>query len=301
MSREFKSAIMLLVSAVIWGFSYVAQSKGMQSVGPFTFNTSRSIIACIFLLLTFVIFKKTSNYYKNEVFSWKKTIIYGLICGILMTIATNLQQIGIVGTTTGKAGFLTATYIVIIPIFELFLGKKIKKRIIVCIFFAMIGTYLLSVKENLAINRWDLLILVAAIFFALHIMVMSRMPSDCQAILTSFMQFFVVMIVSLVLVLLKETITFEGLKKAFVAILFVGILSSGVGFTLQLIAIKDIDPTIGSLISSLESVFAAIGGWLVLGQGMDIREISGCVIILISTIVAQIPSKRGIKIEEIEN
>ena len=294
MTREFKSVIMLLISAIIWGFSYVAQALGLQEVGPFTFNTARSFVACIFLWLTYIFFKKTSNYYKNEVFSLKSTIIFGSVCGLLMTVATNFQQMGIIGTTTGKAGFLTATYIVLIPIFDFFLGKKIKPRIILCVFFAMVGTYLLSVKENFTVNGYDLLVLFSAIFFALHIMVMTKLPNDCQAILASLTQFFVVMLASLVIAIFKEEIALASLKAAIPAILFVGVLSSGVGFTLQMIAIKDIDPTIGSLVSSLESVFAAVGGWMILGQKMNLREITGCIIILVVTIIAQLPSKKKV-------
>ncbi|WP_071025854.1 DMT family transporter [Peptoniphilus raoultii] len=291
MSRKFKSAIMLLISAIIWGLSYVIQSQGMEKVGTYTMSFTRSFVACCFLLATYFVFKKISPYYKNEVFSWRSTILTGVVCGIFMNIGLNMQQVGVTGTTAGKAGFLTAIYIVIIPIIEFLAGKKIPLKMFFCIFIAMLGTYLLSFRGEVTINKWDLIILASAIFFALHIIIMSKCPPDAEQILVSFIQFFTVMVISFVFALFKEEIRMEDIKSAGFAILYLGILSSGVGFTVQLIVLKDLDTTVVSLISSLESVFAAVGGWLLLGQSMNGREIFGCIMILFATVFAQLPGK----------
>lgn len=291
MSRELKSTIMLLTAAIIWGFAYVAQVSGMSHVGPLTFNFARFLVDGVFLIIIYNIFKKTIPYYKNEIYSLNKTIKYGVICGLLLTVGNNLQQLSLLGTSAGKVGFLTSTYIVIIPLIQFFFGKRISNRIIFCIFIAMCGVYLLSVKENLSINSYDILVLVSVLFFAIHIMIMATCPDDCEKILVSMIQFFVTSILSIILAFLFEDIAIINLFKAYKEILFVGIISSGIAYTLQMLAFKDIDPTIGSLVASLESVFSVIGAWIFLNQRMNLREISGCVIILIATVVAQLPSK----------
>ncbi|WP_071025855.1 DMT family transporter [Peptoniphilus raoultii] len=289
MSRQLRSVIMLLITAIVWGFAFIAQRVGTDNLGPYTFTFSRSLIASGFLLLIFFVFKKTSPAYRNEVYDLKKTIKYAVLCGTFLTIGLNLQQIGIMGTSAGKAGFLTATYIVLIPILGFFVGKKVSKQVIFCVFLVIVGTYLLSVKEDLSINRSDMIILIAAVVFAIHIILLSTCPDDCEKILVNVIQFFMVFFISLILAFFKEKILIKGILAAYLPILYVGVLSSGVGFTLQIIALKDIDPTIGSLVTSLESVFAAIFGLIFLNQTMNFREISGCIIIFLATIFAQIP------------
>ncbi|EFK38754.1 MULTISPECIES: DMT family transporter [Peptoniphilus] len=291
MSRELKSTIMLLNAAIIWGFAYVVQVLAMNYIGPFTFNFARFFIGWIFLIIIYSIFKKTIPYYKNEIFSLRNTIKYGIICGLLITVGNSLQQVALLGTTTGKVGFLTSTYIVIIPIIQFFLGNRVSKKIIFCIGVATLGVYLLSIKGNFSINRYDGFVLISVLFFAVHIMIMASLPDDCEKILVSMIQFIVISTFSLIIALIFENIIIRDIFAAYKEILFIGIISSGVAYTLQMIAFKEIDPTIGSLVASLESVFAVLGGWVFLNQRMNLREISGCVIILIATVVAQLPSK----------
>ncbi|MBU5669815.1 DMT family transporter [Peptoniphilus sp. MSJ-1] len=289
MTREFKAVIMLFITSIIWGLAFVAQTEGMELIGPFTFTAARSYVAVVFLILTFLFFNKKMII---EDYSKEKTIRGGMICGIVFTISINLQQIGLLHTTAGKASFLTALYIVVIPIISLFLGKKIPPKIIICIVIAIIGTYLLSVKESFDINLGDITVILSAIAFAVHMMLLSKYSTGTNAILVSLIQFLMCAVISNVIALLIEDFELINILKSYVTILYVGILSSGVGFTIQLIALKDLDTVIASMISSLESVFGALFGWIILGQAMDLREIAGASLIFIATLLAQIPIEK---------
>ena len=289
MGREFKSSIMLFFTSIIWGLAFVAQTQGMEFIGPFTFTAARSLVAIIFLYLTYVFFNKTSKSYREQKFDMKRTIRGGVLCGLVFTFGINFQQIGLVYTTAGKASFLTALYIVFIPIIGLFYGKKINRKLQLCIVLAMIGTYLMSVKGSLSMNIGDLITIFGSIVFAIHILMLSEFSKDTNAVLVSLIQFAVCGFFSLIAALIFEGIDMSAILKSYLAILYVGILSSGVGFTIQLMALKELDPVVASMISSLESVFGAVFGWLILSQSMSEREIIGGIIIFVATLIAQLP------------
>ena len=289
MGKELKASIMLFITSIIWGLAFVAQAQGMEHIGPFTFTASRSLVAIIFLYLTYVFFNKTSKSYREQKFDMKRTIRGGVLCGLVFTFGINFQQIGLVYTTAGKASFLTALYIVFIPIIGLFYGKKINKKLQLCIVFAMIGTYLMSVKGSLSMNIGDLITIFGSIVFAIHILMLSEFSKDTNAVLVSLIQFAVCGFFSLIAALIFEGIEIDAILKSYLAILYVGILSSGVGFTIQLMALKELDPVVASMISSLESVFGAVFGWLILSQSMSEREIIGGIIIFLATLIAQLP------------
>ena len=289
MSKEFKASIMLFFTSIIWGLAFVAQTQGMEHIGPFTFTAARSVVAIIFLYFTYIFFNKTSKAYREQRFDMKRTIKGGVLCGLVFTVAMNLQQMGLVYTTAGKAGFLTALYIVFIPILGLFFGKRITKKLLSCIIFAILGTYLMSVKGSLEMNRGDVITILSAFVFAGHILMLSEFSKDTNAVLVSMLQFVVCGFFSLIAALIFEGIDMGAILKSYAAILYVGILSSGVGFTIQLMALKELDPVVASMISSLESVFGALFGWLILSQKMDEREIIGAVIIFLATLLAQLP------------
>lgn len=289
MGKELKASIMLFITSIIWGLAFVAQAQGMEHIGPFTFTAARSLVAIIFLYLTFVFFNKTSKSYREQKFDMKRTIRGGVLCGLVFTFGINFQQIGLVYTTAGKASFLTALYIVFIPIIGLFYGKKINKKLQLCIVFAMIGTYLMSVKGSLSMNIGDLITIFGSIVFAIHILMLSEFSKDTNAVLVSLIQFAVCGFFSLIAALIFEGIEIDAILKSYLAILYVGILSSGVGFTIQLMALKELDPVVASMISSLESVFGAVFGWLILSQRMSEREIIGGIIIFVATLIAQLP------------
>lgn len=289
MGKELKASIMLFITSIIWGLAFVAQAQGMEHIGPFTFTAARSLVAIIFLYLTYVFFNKTSKSYREQKFDMKRTIRGGVLCGLVFTFGINFQQIGLVYTTAGKASFLTALYIVFIPIIGLFYGKKINKKLQLCIVLAMIGTYLMSVKGSLSMNIGDLITIFGSIVFAIHILMLSEFSKDTNAVLVSLIQFAVCGFFSLIAALIFEGIEMSAILKSYLAILYVGILSSGVGFTIQLMALKELDPVVASMISSLESVFGAVFGWLILSQNMSEREIIGGIIIFVATLIAQLP------------
>lgn len=289
MGKELKASIMLFITSIIWGLAFVAQAQGMEHIGPFTFTAARSLVAIIFLYLTYVFFNKTSKSYREQKFDMKRTIRGGVLCGLVFTFGINFQQIGLVYTTAGKASFLTALYIVFIPIIGLFYGKKINKKLQLCIVLAMIGTYLMSVKGSLSMNIGDLITIFGSVVFAIHILMLSEFSKDTNAVLVSLIQFAVCGFFSLIAALIFEGIDMSAILKSYLAILYVGILSSGVGFTIQLMALKELDPVVASMISSLESVFGAVFGWLILSQSMSEREIIGGIIIFVATLIAQLP------------
>lgn len=295
MGREFKSSIMLFFTSIIWGLAFVAQTQGMEFIGPFTFTAVRSFVAIIFLYLTYLFFNKTSKSYREQKFDMKKTIRGGILCGLVFTFGINFQQFGLVYTTAGKASFLTALYIVFIPIIGLFFGKRINRKLLLCIVLAMLGTYLMSVKGSLSMNRGDFITIMSAIVFSIHILMLAEFSVDTNAVLVSLFQFAVCGIISFIAALVFEEINISAILKSYIAILYVGVLSSGVGFTIQLMALKELDPVIASMISSLESVFGAIFGWLILSQSMSEREIIGAVIIFIATLIAQLPIESYLK------
>lgn len=289
MKREFKASIMLFATAIIWGLAFVAQAAGMEHLGPLSFTASRCFVAVVFLYLTYKFFMMKSASYREEKFDMKRTLVGGSICGLVFTIAINLQQVSLIYTTAAKASFLTALYIVFIPVIGLFFGRRPSVKIILCIFLAMVGTYLLSIKGGLKINRGDLIVILSALVFAIHILLLTKYSTNTNAVLVSLVQFAVCGVISLVGALVLEDISMEAILKSQATILYVGILSSGVGFTIQLMALKDLEPVVASMICSLESVFGALFGWLILSQEMTEREIFGAIVIFLATIFAQVP------------
>lgn len=292
MKRELKASIMLFATAIIWGLAFVAQAAGMEHLGPLSFTASRCFVAVVFLYLTYKFFMMKSASYREEKFDMKRTLVGGSICGLVFTIAINLQQVSLIYTTAAKASFLTALYIVFIPVIGLFFGRRPSVKIILCIFLAMVGTYLLSIKGGLKINRGDLIVILSALVFAIHILLLTKYSTNTNAVLVSLVQFAVCGVISLVGALVLEDISMEAILKSQATILYVGILSSGVGFTIQLMALKDLEPVVASMICSLESVFGALFGWLILSQEMTEREIFGAIIIFLATIFAQVPIER---------
>lgn len=289
MKRELKASIMLFATAIIWGLAFVAQAAGMEHLGPLSFTASRCFVAVVFLYLTYKFFMIKSASYREDKFDMKRTLVGGSICGLVFTLAINLQQLSLIYTTAAKASFLTALYIVFIPVLGLLFGRRPSLKIIICIFLAMVGTYLLSIKGGLNINRGDLIVILSALVFAIHILLLTKYSTNTNAVLVSLVQFAVCGVISLVGALVLEDISMEAILKSQVTILYVGILSSGVGFTIQLMALKDLEPVVASMICSLESVFGALFGWLILSQEMSEREIFGTIVIFLATIFAQVP------------
>ncbi len=291
---NIKNPLILLITALIWGFAFVAQSVGMDYVGPFTFNCVRNILGGLVLLPVIAIIgaieKKDSQTNKINVKSDNKDLLTGgILCGISLMAASTFQQIGIMYTSVGKAGFLTALYIIIVPVLGLLFGKKCGSRVWIGVVFALIGFYFLCMTGgSLAVEKGDVYLVISAFLFAVQILVIDKYSPLVNCVKMSCIQFFVSGAVSGIFMLIFEGFNISGVIAAAVPILYAGIMSSGVAYTLQIIGQKNYNPAAASLIMSLESVFSALGGWLILHQTMSVREYAGCVVIFIAVILAQL-------------
>lgn len=290
---------MLFLTAVIWGVAFVAQSVGMDYVGPFTFNCVRSILGGL-VLIPCIIFldwlKKRENggeqKHRALKVSERKTLLNGgICCGTALFVASNLQQFGIQYTTVGKAGFITALYIVIVPVFGIFLKKRVDGKIWLSVALAVVGLYLLCITNGFLPDVGDGLVLLCALTFAVHILVIDYFSPRTDGVRMSCIQFFVCGILSGIGMLVFETPELGAILQAWMPIAYAGVMSCGVAYTLQIVGQKDMDPTVASLILSLESVVSVLAGWVILGQKLSTREVLGCVLMFGAIILAQIPGK----------
>lgn len=284
-----KNILLLFLTATIWGTAFVAQSVGMDHVGPFTFTFARSIIGGLFLIPCICFLRKWSG--KTEkVQVTKVEWVGGICCGIALCAASNFQQIGIAYTTVGKAGFITALYVVIVPIFGLFLKKKVPGIIWFCVGLSVIGLYLLCMTEgSFTLAYGDFLVFICAILFSVHILVIDYFSPKGDGVVISCIQFLVCGLISGIIVLFTETLRAADLLAAIGPILYAGVLSSGVAYTLQIVAQKDVNPTVASLILCLESVISALAGWVILHEALNARELFGCLLMFAAIVLVQIP------------
>ena len=293
---QMRGAALLLLTALIWGMAFVAQSVGMDYLGPCAFNGVRSFIGGV-ALLPVIAFSKHLR--KNAPEEAKPTggkmrlWLWGSACGLLLGTASLLQQAGMLTASPGKAGFLTALYIVIVPVLGIFLGRRPGLKVWAGVVLALLGAYLLSVKGSAWIAAGDLLVIGSAVVFSLHILVIDSAPDVLDGIQLSCIQFFVAGILSMGLALLFEQFTLQQVLAAWVPLLYTGVISSGVGYTLQILGQRTVNPTVASLILSLESVFAALAGWVLLGQPLSLREVAGCVLVFAAVVLAQLPGKKA--------
>lgn len=287
-----KNNILLVLTALIWGCAFVAQSVGMDYVGPFTFNMARFLIGAIVLLPVIWFMDRQRKTGAEKGAGQKTLIIGGICCGIALAVASALQQWGILFTTVGKAGFITAMYIVIVPLLGIFIGKKVRPLIIGCVAIAVVGFYFLCMTESLRLGLGDFLVLLCAIAFSIHILVIDHFSPKVDGVKMSAIQFLTAAIISAVPTLLWEQPVFTEILQAWQPVLYAGVMSCGVAYTLQIIAQKNADPTVASLLLSLESVFSVLAGWVLLGQGLSLKELLGCVLIFCAIILAQLPEKK---------
>lgn len=299
-SRNLKNPLLLLLTAAIWGSAFVAQSVGMDYVGCFTFSCVRNLIGCLVLLPYIWLTGRKKEAQKTvspeeEKQENKILAIGGICCGICLCIASNLQQYGIQYTSVGKAGFLTALYIVLVPVLGIFLKKKCGLQVWISVAVAVVGFYLLSVKEGFRLEMGDIYLVLSALMFSVHILVIDYFSPKVDGVKLSCIQFFICGILSGIVMLLTEQPSLGTLLEARIPILYAGVLASGVAYTLQILGQKDFNPTIASLILSLESVFSALAGWLILQQTLTGREKAGCFLIFCAVILAQLPGKRELQ------
>lgn len=286
---KFRNTIFLLLTAVIWGTAFVAQSVGMDYIGPFTFNAARFLIGGTVLLP--LIWYRSKRVPKIREKSLKKiTLAGGVCCGAALCSASLFQQIGIQYTTVGKAGFITTLYIIIVPVIGLLFGRRVPGKVWVGAVMAVFGLYLLCVNESFTIGRGDWLVLICAVLFSIHILVIDYFSPKVDGVVLSSIQFYVSGIISTIGALWKETPDILQMLDAAAPILYAGVMSCGVAYTLQVIGQKNMNPTIASLILSLESVISVLAGWLILGQALSLKEIFGCVIVFAAVILVQLPN-----------
>ena len=291
MNKKLRGNLLLVLTAFIWGVAFVAQTVGMDYVGPFTFGFTRYILGGCVLIPVIIVLDRISG--ASEAEDKRTLFIGGACCGIALFVGSTLQQFGILYTTAGKAGFITALYIVIVPFLGIFMGKMAGKRLWASVFLVAAGMYFLCINEEFRIGRGELLVFLCAFAFAGHILVIDHFSEKVNGVKMSCVQFFVCGILSAVGMLLFETPSAAAVTGAWIPILYAGVMSSGVAYTLQIVAQKDTDPTVASLIMSLESVFAVLAGWVLLGQKLSLKEILGCVLAFAGIILAQLPEKNN--------
>lgn len=293
MKKQLRGSLCLLLATMIWGAAFVAQSVGMDYVGPFTFQAIRCFLAVVGLLPVILISDRFKKDGKTFCSRWQDKGLWkaGLLCGIPLFLACNLQQMGLVDTDAGKSGFLTAMYIVFVPVFGIFLKKKPSPWIPVSVLLAVAGLYFLSCMGVTGISRGDLLLLGCALMFALQIICVERFAEQADALRLNLIQALVCSVLSFIVMLFTETPTWNAVAGCWLPMMYAGFLSMGAAYSLQIIGQKSLDSTPASLIMSLESVFAAISGCLILKETMTGWEILGCCLLFIAVILSQIPSK----------
>ena len=299
--NQIRQVVFPILAAFIWGTAFVAQDMCADSIGTFTFNATRYFIAVLALLVVILIKdglakdkpslspiqKKAAN---------KQLWLGGLCCGTALAVASNFQQAGMVaGTDSGKAGFLTALYVVLVPLFGLFFKRKVNLSTWIAVVLSVVALYLLCIKGEFSLAPGDLLILVCAVCFAVHILVIDHFTAFCDGVKLSCIQFLFAGIISAICMFIFETVDFAAIWSCIMPLLYVGIFSCGVGYTLQILAQKDSNPTVVTILLSLESVFAVIAGAIILKQQMSVREYIGCAVMFAAVILAQIefPSKKA--------
>lgn len=294
--KQLRNTLLLLLGALIWGVAFVAQSVGSGYVGPYTFLAARSWLACAFLLVVIALRRGKARKADPGLPFWingRVLLRGGALCGIALFAASAAQQIGIGTTSTAKAGFLTALYVVLVPLLGVFFGRRPGAKLCICACISLAGLYLLCLAghDTLSLTGGEWLLLLCALLFAFQIMLVSHYSPKLDGVQLSFAEFFATAILSTVFMLALEIPTLAQIRGAAVSIAYCGILSSGVAYTLQIMGQRELDPAIASLAMCMESVFSALAGWLILGQTLSGVELAGCVLMFAAIIGAQISEK----------
>ena len=290
MKKQLSGVIALLGATVIWGSAFIAQSVGMDKIGPFTFQAVRCFLAVVFLFPASALFSRGKPFWK----SWADPALWrsGVICGLALFAASSLQQIGLVYTDAGKAGFLTAMYIVFVPFLGLFVGQRPGRNALLSLIPAIVGLYLLSCTSVSGINKGDVLLLLCAVAFSVQILLIDRHCAGLDGLKLNCIQALVVTVLSVPWALLTETVDASLIASCWLPLGYAGILSMGVAYTLQIVGQKRVAPSAAALLMSLESVFAALFGWLLLHETMTRAELLGCVLVFAAVIISQLPEKK---------
>ncbi len=290
MKKQLSGVIALLGATVIWGSAFIAQSVGMDKIGPFTFQAVRCFLAVVFLFPASALFSRGKPFWK----SWADPALWrsGVICGLALFAASSLQQIGLVYTDAGKAGFLTAMYIVFVPFLGLFLGQRPGRNALLSLIPAIVGLYLLSCTSVSGINKGDVLLLLCAVAFSVQILLIDRHCAGLDGLKLNCIQALVAAVLSVPWALLTETVDASRIASCWLPLGYAGVLSMGVAYTLQIVGQKRVAPSAAALLMSLESVFAALFGWLLLHETMTRAEELGCVLVFAAVVISQLPEKK---------
>lgn len=290
MKKQLSGVIALLGATVIWGSAFIAQSVGMDKIGPFTFQAVRCFLAVVFLFPASALFSKGKPFWK----SWADPALWrsGVICGLALFAASSLQQIGLVYTDAGKAGFLTAMYIVFVPFLGLFVGQRPGRNALLSLIPAIVGLYLLSCTSVSGINKGDVLLLLCAVAFSVQILLIDRHCAGLDGLKLNCIQALVVAVLSVPCALLTETVDASRIASCWLPLGYAGVLSMGVAYTLQIVGQKRVAPSAAALLMSLESVFAALFGWLLLHETMTGAEELGCLLVFAAVVISQLPEKK---------
>lgn len=298
MNRSLRANLMLLTTALIWGVAFVAQDVAMDSMPPFAFNAARMFLAGLVLIPCISLLKGRTQAASGPPAGPESPaaapsrippLAPGILCGAALFLGSSLQQFGIRDSSAGKAGFVTALYIVLVPLTGLLWGKKVRLRVWLAVGVATLGLFLLCVTSDFTIGPGDLFLILCAFCFTAHILLIDHFAPRTDCLKMSCIQFFAAAALCLVASLLWEKPTWEGARQALIPILYAGALSGAVGYTLQILAQRDTSPTIASLLMCLESVFAVLAGWALLGDVLSPRELSGCALMLTGIVLAQLP------------
>lgn len=287
MNVKTRHTIYLFVTAMIWGAAFVAQSAG-NVMGPFTFNCLRNVLG-VLVLIPFI------RFFYGDLRLDRATLTGGICCGFFLFLASSVQQMGLLYTTPGKAGFITASYMILVPIVGIFFGNRISGRIMTAVLLGAAGLYFLCIPPGEGfsnINRGDLLCMGCALLFTGHIMCIDHFVPKTQGVKMSCVQFFTAAVLSCILMLLFETPNASAVKSGLVPLLYAGIMSTGVAYSMQIVGQNGVDPSVAALILSLESCFAVLAGWLLMHNAMSIRELAGCVLMFGAIVLTQLPSGR---------
>ena len=286
--QEIRADLIMLLAAAIWGFAFVAQREGMETMGPFLFNTARFFIGTVSLLPIVWYLSKKNKSQNNKEASTKKLLFAGFIAGLFLFLAASFQQVGIQYTTAGKAGFITGLYIFFVPLIGIFFGQRTGSGTWLGAFIALIGLYLLSINKDFSIAQGDLLQLICAIFFAAHILVIGYVAKSMDPLKLSLIQYFVSAVLSFFIAVAIEVITWKMIVDTAIPLLYAGIMSIAIGYTLQVVAQQHAKSSHAAIILGLEGAFAVLGGWLILDENLSTRGLIGCGLMLSGMFLSQL-------------
>lgn len=303
MTKAIRANLMLLLTAAIWGLAFVAQDVAMNDMGPFTFNAARMALAVLVLLPCIKLLDKVAQKRNpgREIVTFRTMgkaqkrmlLTGGVVCGIVMAAGVSLQQNGLLFTSPGKAGFITTLYIVLVPVTGIFFKHRVRLIVWGAVALSTVGLFLLTVTENLTIGLGDLLVLLCAFCFTGHILLIAHFAPRTDGVRLSFVQFVVADVIFIVLTLLFEQPRLSDILAGWVSVVYAGVFSCGVAYTLQIIAQRDAPPALASLLMSLESVFSVIAQWVILGDLLLPRELLGCLLMFGGIVIAQLPQRKS--------